>query len=367
MLIQAGAYVNAYDSKGCSVLCYAVMNMNVDCINVLRYEGADVKTIHRTYDTDSTVMFKAASLGHDKCLKLMIKEGADVNRLNAGKQTPLLFSAQGGHCECMDILIKAGADVNISDEADCTALYYAAANGKNDCVEKLLEVGADVNKGCSQKPLISAAYAGHDTCVNTLLKAGADVNQKDSLGNTALILASRHGRINCIEILLENGADLNLVNNKGFTALIKAGGFSTSQSSCVKALLRAGAFINLCNEYGYNALTQHIILNRNNVISDDYILFAAGETINSDLMGTDFKPPTFMKPSLNLKDICRHEIRNHMIKINPHLHLFHRVPKLGLPPSLVRYLLFGVSLLEEDVSEDATNVHDFTTLMKTLK
>ena len=275
-----------------------VMNMNVDCVNVLRNEGADVKTIHRTYVTDSTVMFKAASLGHDKCLKFLIEEGADVNRLNAGKQMPLLFAAQGGYCECIDILIKAGADVNIADEKGCTALYYAATNGKNNCVEKLLEVGADVNKGRSQKPLISAAYAGHDECVNTLLKAGADVNQRDHFDNTALILTTRHGRIKCIKILLENGADLNLMNNRGFTALMKAGGFSTSQSSCIKALLRAGAFINLSNEYGYNALTQHNMLNLTNIISDDYILFAAGETIDSNSMRTDFKLPKFMKPSL---------------------------------------------------------------------
>ena len=277
---------------------------------------------------------------------------------------PLLFAAQGGHCECIDILIKAGADVNTVDVADCTALYYAATNGKIDCMKKLLECGADVNKGCSQKPLISAAYAGHYECVNTLLKAGADVNQRDSLDNTALIFASRHGRIKCIEILLEKGADVNLVNNKGFTALIKAGGFSNSQSSCIKALLKAGAFINIFDEYGYNALMQHIILNRNNVMSDNHILFAAGETLDTDLVGADFKIPTFMKPSFILKDKCRHAIRKHLIKLNPHLHLFHRIPELGLPPLLTRYLLFGVSLAEEDASEDA---HDFTTLMKTLK
>ena len=51
-----------------------------------------------------------------------------------------------------------------------------------------------------------------------------------------------------------------------------------------------------------------------------------------------------IQTKLNLKHLCREAIRKHLLKLDPHTHLFYRVPSLGLPSLLVEYLLYDMSL-----------------------
>ena len=44
--------------------------------------------------------------------------------------------------------------------------------------------------------------------------------------------------------------------------------------------------------------------------------------------GYSSAPPPFR---LHLKHICREAIRKHLLNLDPHTHLFGRVPRLGLP------------------------------------
>ena len=47
---------------------------------------------------------------------------------------------------------------------------------------------------------------------------------------------------------------------------------------------------------------------------------------------------------LCLKDLCRAFIRTYLLRIDLHSNLFIRVPKLGLPLFLTRYLLYDMTL-----------------------
>ena len=66
-------------------------------------------------------------------------------------------------------------------------------------------------------------------------------------------------------------------------------------------------------------------------------LYAAGETIDK----TEAQVLDDLK-ELSLKHLCREAIRKHLLVIDPHQHLFYRIPRLGLPGSLSRYLLYDV-------------------------
>ena len=56
---------------------------------------------------------------------------------------------------------------------------------------------------------------------------------------------------------------------------------------------------------------------------------------------------------LSLKHLTRELIRKHLINIDPHENLFGRIPQLGLPSSLTKYLLYNMSLDYDDDDDDA--------------
>ena len=57
------------------------------------------------------------------------------------------------------------------------------------------------------------------------------------------------------------------------------------------------------------------------------------------------------KIRVELKDIYRDAIRKHLLKLDPHQHLFSKIPRLGLPVSVIQFLLYG-----EPQEENASGV-----------
>ena len=85
------------------------------------------------------------------------------------------------------------------------------------------------------------------------------------------------------------------------------------------------------------------------------LLYAAGETLDGTeeyLIPEELK---FEDEKLELKHICREIIRKHLLKLDPHQHLFSRIPRLGLPSIVTEYLLFNQSLDDDDDEDDPQN------------
>ena len=64
----------------------------------------------------------------------------------------------------------------------------------------------------------------------------------------------------------------------------------------------------------------------------------------------DAFPNCERESELNLKNICRGNIRQHLLKLLSHENLFVRVPRLPLPKALQSYLLYDQTL--DDVAEE---------------
>ena len=225
------------DEDKVTLLNKAIQSDHAACVKILLKTGADVKSM-------AMPLFHAAE-GKDNCLEMLIKAGGvDVNTCDTFGRTTLMVAAAGGYIKCVNLLIKNGADVNkvltstgpLLYIQGSTALMLASKRGHSECVDKLTKAEADVNKQDKDgdTALMYAAEGGHSKCMEHLVKAGADVNMGDAYGDTALIMAAELGRDKCVEILLTSGADVNIRNSDRYTALDHAQ--EKGHNKCVKLI-----------------------------------------------------------------------------------------------------------------------------------
>ena len=352
-LLRKGIDVNAFDYVGTTALIAAAKSGQIECLKLLLNAGADVNVIDEK--AHQMALMKAASEGQLQCIEILIDAGADVNATAHGSNTALTNAATNDHKDCVRFLIQAGADVNITGPNNETALLAAAVEGHVECINILLQAGADINAvydDCLTALHVAAGH-GNNKCVQFLVQTGVNVNSKSKYGDTPLIVASREDRRECLESLVAVGADVNMVNNEGLTALMVAKIIKRTKSEslpCAQLLLKSGARINNTNVFGQNALETYPnytsysqCINRNT----SKLLFAAGEKFKDKITHKEVIQvikELRKEQRINLKDICREAIRNHLIEWDLHVHLFERIPRLGLPFALNAFLLYYMSI-----------------------
>ncbi len=103
-------------------------------------------------------------------------------------------------------------------------LFTAAKAGDISRIKKALESGAKVNNRNSrgETPLMLAAGAGKPEAVRLLLDKGGDSWAKTNYDESALFYAIYAKNYDCVKMLLEKGSDTKYPNYKGRTALDEA-------------------------------------------------------------------------------------------------------------------------------------------------
>ncbi|MCK5235588.1 MAG: ankyrin repeat domain-containing protein, partial [Deltaproteobacteria bacterium] len=79
---------------------------------------------------------------HLKVVRLLIKEGVDLNMSNEEDITPLIYASLTGNKEILLELIANGAHVNAEDNKGRTSLSHAESIGHGEIVEILKRAGA---------------------------------------------------------------------------------------------------------------------------------------------------------------------------------------------------------------------------------
>ncbi len=129
------------------------------------------------------------------------------------------------------MLIENGADVNKSDNDKASPLYYSLGY-------------------CSSYDIEIVKY---------LVQAGADVNKPTYDGDTPMHMVGYRANIESMMLLIKKGAKIDVINDQGKTPLHvlieKTGIDQTSKIAAVKMFLAYGAAANLVNKEGESAIT----------------------------------------------------------------------------------------------------------------
>jgi hypothetical protein len=117
--------------------CAAVAG-KLKVVEVLVCYGADVNSVS---DTGSSPVRSACFMTHLDIVKLLVENGADIQRPNYNGGTCLINSVQS--VELCEFLLKNGAFVNAQDVQSKTALHYAIQEHRFETTKLLLLYGAD--------------------------------------------------------------------------------------------------------------------------------------------------------------------------------------------------------------------------------
>ena len=138
------------------------------------------------------------------------RAGADVNKHNEGRETPLHYAARHGHVKVMEILLDHGADPTKKGTGCGTPMQWAGSGGQIGAIKVLMRYGVSVNQPGTNDGTALHEAVGHDhpDTVRFLLANGAEVDARLDYGCTPFYLASAgKGNIEIGRILLEHGAD----------------------------------------------------------------------------------------------------------------------------------------------------------------
>ena len=398
-LIKSGGSLDIPDNNGKTAFFYAVKKDDCKILDLFLTSVGESTRLGTVKRIRSMLLEWSLANGSYNSLFRSIKAGAGVNRRDMHGRTPVMVTAAMGFDSCLRLLIMAGADINAVNNTGETALLQA---GTEQCVESLLQAGADVNivDTRGNTALINATLIDNSKRMGLLLKSGADVNRVNFLGETAVTKAAIYEGFDSLKLLTEGGADMSLPSHKNIVIrtmeigtsgdivklLIKSGAdvnttgitdlsplylqAMSGNVEMLKLLIKAGADVNYCNGNKGTALVTtacnghldcaRVLLKANaqinttwcnlNVRSHDratldnvdliHLLFVAGEGFHVFDWSAD------MLLEQGLASICRSTIRRHLLRLDPHTSLFHRVSGLGLPVALAHYLLHNISLDE---------------------
>jgi serine/threonine protein kinase len=155
-------------------------------------------------------------------------------------------------------------------------LFEAAAEGRATRVKELIDAGAEPNEKNTegQTPLMLAAANGNASLAALLIKLGAKLNEQDKQGRTPLMYAAQAGHVSVLQafseldrkLRVEGRTDMQDLN--GETALIKA--VVAGHAGCVQLLLGPGlsADIRIQDKAGQTALIRLVQTNQVQLLRD---------------------------------------------------------------------------------------------------
>ena len=244
LLIKNGADINQFCISQQTPLSLAIFNIQnigekaISMVKLLINHGAHVnKVLNLSSDDDiesgkppifTTNVNLAISMESEKCLEVLLKNGANPNFIDSKGRTPLMYAVLTS-LDMVKKLLAHGADPNLTDFEGRTPLTLAIVDNEvdEDIIKILLEHGANPNvrDKSGYTPLIWAVNDRDripEIFISALIRTGAVMSEKGMELFTLAVLFNvlkREIQIANIKRLISSGADPNIPDERGVSAL----------------------------------------------------------------------------------------------------------------------------------------------------
>ena len=181
------------------------------------------KCSHLDGQNKNRALLDAALHGHEECIELLLKEGADVNARDGRGNSVLKRASDMGHLTCVKKLVKLGADVNATNDVGDSILISAAEKGKEEFSLYLIFAGANVNVITSNFTRDTTLMCQADRCrYTTLREEGAGLYPLCKIVESALVKSARLGHHQRLELLLQAQVRDEVQSKECSAALLRA-------------------------------------------------------------------------------------------------------------------------------------------------
>mmetsp|Transcript_25294 Transcript_25294/g.28129 ORF Transcript_25294/g.28129 Transcript_25294/m.28129 type:complete len:157 (+) Transcript_25294:21-491(+) len=105
----------------------AAINGELEKVQQLVADGADVNSKYRTGAAVSSLLHVAASRGRREVIEFLIDKGANIEAVDSDGQTPIVFAVKHRHNLLIKLFIEKGADIDVVDNKENNLLHIAAS------------------------------------------------------------------------------------------------------------------------------------------------------------------------------------------------------------------------------------------------
>ncbi|KAH9512291.1 hypothetical protein Btru_041395 [Bulinus truncatus] len=245
-LEQVAVCLGELDSRfGQMTLMMCVISGFHDLGKLLIANGADVDK--QNHDGVTALMY-ASMYGEELFVEDLLNCKANVNLKDVKHMTALMWAVYNNNENVVKMLLDNNADANNKTPSGLTALHIAVEKGFTDIVELLLDKNVSVSLKSIDgwTPLMKSVRLNNFAISELLINNKADIHERNNEDNTALHISCYYHSGDCLDLLLEHGADVNSTNCLHMTPLMYAA--FNDNVSIIKKLIKKGASVHhRCN------------------------------------------------------------------------------------------------------------------------
>lgn len=155
-------------------------------------------------------------------LKILLKNGADINLANDEGITAFLYAAEYQDPSILQFLLAHGASLNDLDSDSENALFYAAKGNNIDSIKYLVqEKKLDINsKNADETTVLGAAleHGATPETIMTIVDLGASVNDpiQGVYEMISFLIRTQYDTPNLIKWFIDQGAELNYLDEESY-------------------------------------------------------------------------------------------------------------------------------------------------------